>query len=150
MGEAAMATRSEELGALIRRARHESNLSVRGAAQAAGFSEGLWRQLEKGYRQVTADVSVPTNPRPSTVRAAARAVGLDVEEALTAAGHFEEAAAERSVTPVGDAPFVATGSGGTAGISDDELLLRLDRMRQEQDAIVNELLRRRGGPDRGA
>lgn len=49
-----------------------------------------------------------------------------------------------------DAGFVSTGAGGTAGITEDELLRRLDRARAEQDAIVAELLRRRGGPGRGA
>lgn len=45
-----------------------------------------------------------------------------------------------------DADFVPTGAGGISGISEDELLRRLDRMRQEQNEIVSELLRRRGGP----
>lgn len=140
-----MTTRSEELGRLLQGARQRSKLSVRAAAQVAGFSEGLWRQLEKGYRQVTAEVTVPTNPRPSTVRAAAAAVGLDVQEALTAAGYLDEAAQERSVARGGDdATFVATGSGGPRNLSDLTLEQLADEARRLNDEMVRRL--RADGP----
>lgn len=97
-----MADTSAEFGEQLRRAREARGLSVRAAARDAGFSEGQWRQMEKGYRQVTAAVRVPTHPKVDTVRAAARAVGLDVAMALELAGHFTAAAAAAELGRVGD------------------------------------------------
>lgn len=86
---------SQAFGRLLRDARETIGLSIRAAAREAGISEGLWRQLEKGQRGVGAGIVLPTNPRPSTVRAAARVVELDLARALEVAGHLEEAEEER-------------------------------------------------------
>lgn len=88
---------SEQLGHRLRAAREQAGLSARAASRMAGFSEGLWRQLELGYRQVTADVTVPSNPKASTVAAAANAVGLDLIEAFELSGHAEAADAQREI-----------------------------------------------------
>lgn len=74
-------------------------MSVRKAAAAASMSEGRWRQVELGYQQVASGVRVPARPRESTVKAMARAIGLDVSEALGLAGY-----------PVEDPHPVRTGS----------------------------------------
>lgn len=72
------------VGALLKQARGRT--SKRKAAQRAGFSEALWRQLEDGYRTVQQGVTVPVNPRDDTLEAAAKAVGLDPAEVFRAAG----------------------------------------------------------------
>ncbi|HEV2928631.1 MAG TPA: helix-turn-helix domain-containing protein [Propionibacteriaceae bacterium] len=73
-----------DVGALLERARRERRLSKRAAAQKAGFSEALWRQLEDGRRLING-VEVPANPRDDTLEAAARAVGLDPQAVFDAA-----------------------------------------------------------------
>ena len=83
-----------QLGAAIRDARQQRRLSIRGAADAAGMSEGRWRQIELGYQQVASGVRVPARPKESTVRAMARAVQLDVDEALALAGFEADAPAD--------------------------------------------------------
>jgi hypothetical protein len=64
-------------------------MSKRGAAEAAGFSEALWRQIEDGER-ITRGVSVPANPRDENLEAAAKAVGLDPADVFRAAGRTYE------------------------------------------------------------
>lgn len=82
-------------GTRLRAIREAQGLSARAAAAAAGFSEALWRQYEKGERQVTKDVTVPVTPTLKNVRAAASAVSWDLADALAAAGFEKEAVAER-------------------------------------------------------
>lgn len=72
------------VGDMLKRAR--GRMSKRSAAARAGLSEGMWRQLEDGYRTVQAGMQVPVNPRDETLVAAARAVGLDPADVLHAAG----------------------------------------------------------------
>lgn len=72
-----------ELGQLLRDHRQAAGLSVVQAAVKAGFSESVWRQLEKGQRRVGRDV-LPPNARSETIVRAAHAVGLDVNDALNA------------------------------------------------------------------
>lgn len=73
-------------GAMLRSAREARRYSKRKAANLAGISEGLWRQLENGERPITAGVSVPVTPRDDTLLAAALAVGVDPAALFTAAG----------------------------------------------------------------
>jgi transcriptional regulator with XRE-family HTH domain len=74
-----------QLGHYLREKREAAGLSIRAAARKAGFSEGRWRQLERGY-QPSGGERIPANPRPSTVVQAADALGADAEEALKVAG----------------------------------------------------------------
>jgi transcriptional regulator with XRE-family HTH domain len=73
------------LGKLLEDARKVLGLSKREAARRSGYSEGRWRQVVTGL-QNTKDVNTPSNPKSSTVAAMARAVGVDVDEALRVAG----------------------------------------------------------------
>lgn len=138
-----MAETLTELGGLLEAARQRAGLSVRAAARAAGFSEGTWRQIVLGYRQVTADVRVPTNPKVSTVRAAAEAVGADVARALELAGHEREAEQIRAtVGPAGQGTtFVAAPEPGVP-IGEDtarELLEEIRQVRREVAEIKKKL-----------
>lgn len=72
------------LGPMLREGR--GALSMRQAAERAGFSEGTWRNVERGVSRA-GGVIVPSRPTAATVAAAARAVGVSVRAALTAAGH---------------------------------------------------------------
>lgn len=71
-------------GTAIRAAR--GSMSVRAAARAADMSEARWRQLENGYQVVAKDHRVPVRPSERTVRAMAKAVGLDLLEAFEKSG----------------------------------------------------------------
>jgi transcriptional regulator with XRE-family HTH domain len=73
------------LGALLEEARLRKALSKREAARRAGISEGRWRQVVTGI-QKAGTVNVAVNPRANTVVAMARAVDVDPEAALVAAG----------------------------------------------------------------
>jgi uncharacterized coiled-coil protein SlyX len=50
-------------------------LSIRQAAKIAGFSEGLWRQLESGVRVLRKGVEETVSPKQSTLMGACRALG---------------------------------------------------------------------------
>lgn len=76
-----------EIGKPIEAARQRAGLSKRKAAQLAGCSEGLWRQLESGARPIPGGDPVPGNPRPTTLISALSVVGLDVAEYMKIAGH---------------------------------------------------------------
>lgn len=98
-------------------------------------------------------------PRPTTLRQLAVAVGADQREVEKAAwlslesnrGRPENDPDHEPVAPHDDsASFVSTGSGGASAITEEELLIRLDRARAEQDAILDELARRRSGGAGGA
>jgi transcriptional regulator with XRE-family HTH domain len=73
-------------GAALAAARKRRGLNVRQASQRAGISEGRWRQLELGYQQAAGGVRIPANPKSTTVRAVATAVGLDLVSAFEAVG----------------------------------------------------------------
>lgn len=133
-----MAEASTSFGHELRAAREAAGLSVRAAAKAADLSEGLWRQLELGYRQINSEVRVPTNPRPSTVRSTAETVGLDVALALDLAGYPEEADRERARSvgaAADDEPVVAHDPVPTG----DDRLVTEGRLRQEIDRVRDEL-----------
>lgn len=159
---------SRAFGRLLRGARETTGLSIRAAARGAGISEGLWRQLEKGQRGVGGGVVLPTNPRASTVRAAARAVDLDLIRALEAAGHHGDAEEERRAQadaahvlelasrdptrPVApehdDEPFVADAGGepGMQRVTNEDLYRELRALRQENKELrkdIDELKRDR-------
>lgn len=67
-------------------------LSVRKAADSAGISEGRWRQIAKGYNQVSKDTYVPSIAPADTLARMARVVGA-VPDQLRAVGR-EDAATE--------------------------------------------------------
>jgi len=73
------------LGRELRRRRDDAGLSQRQAAARAGISESKWRQLEHGTMTMSGQ-AVHVKPRPTTVAAAARAVGLPVARALELSG----------------------------------------------------------------
>lgn len=56
--------------------RKAQRASVRSSSKAAGISEGRWRQIAKGYQQVTKDVKAPVNAPIETLGRMATAVGL--------------------------------------------------------------------------
>ncbi len=66
-----------ELGRRIRAARMTSGLSIRTAAERAGFSDTTWRRLETGLATVGAGVVIPYGPSDPVVVRAAFTVGLD-------------------------------------------------------------------------
>lgn len=63
------------IGDRLRARRDELGFSIRQAAKIAGFSEGLWRQLESGTRVLRKGVEETVSPKPSTLLAACRALG---------------------------------------------------------------------------
>lgn len=65
-------------------------LSVRSAAAAAGISEGRWRQIIKGYNQISKDTVVPSIAPADTLARMARVVGATPEQ-LKAAGRDDAA-----------------------------------------------------------
>ena len=71
-------------------------MSVRAAAPLARVSEGYWRQVEKGFIQVTADLRGPVNPSDRVLRSIARTVGMDPVELLALAGREDTAEPIRS------------------------------------------------------
>jgi hypothetical protein len=90
-------------GPMLRAARERirPKLSIRKAAELADISEAMWRKLENGYYMVqgkpvflVGSGSERTGTTPRTVRAVAKVVGLDVNEALRTAGFPEEVDAE--------------------------------------------------------
>lgn len=64
-----------QVGQHIQARREAKRLSIRAAAKAAGFSEGLWRQLESGRRVVDKDVVRTVSPKAATAAAACAALG---------------------------------------------------------------------------
>jgi len=58
---------SYEFGKMLRHERERHRLSIRAAARAAYISEGLWRQLEKGGRNVHGHW-IPANPSTATLQ----------------------------------------------------------------------------------
>lgn len=72
-------------GQLLEDARAMSRLSQRKAAQAAGISDGWWRQVVEGI-QKRGSVKVPVSPSADVLVAMARAVGANVDDVLAAAG----------------------------------------------------------------
>ena len=85
--------------ALIERLRLERpKLSVLKAAKLADMSEARWRQLAKGYQQVTAETRVPATAPAETLARMAKAVGATPEQ-LEAANRPDAASAMRDTRP---------------------------------------------------
>jgi hypothetical protein len=92
------------------------------AARAAGISPTLWVTLERGY-EVKRNSRFNANPKADTVVRAARAVRLDVDEALRLTGHTRGDITDdalRAEIDLPPAPDLAT-------IPDDDLLAELAR-----------------------
>lgn len=102
------------LGPVLEKARIERGLATREAARRAGFSDTLWRTLERGY-ELRKGTKFPASPRANTVAAAAKVVGIPVDSALSLAG-----LSVRDLGPEPDAPDLS-------GISDDQLLEEVRR-----------------------
>lgn len=92
---------------LIERLRESARpkMSVRKAAAAAGISEGRWRQIIKGFNQVSAEVRVPSSAPAETLARMARVVGATPEQLREvgrqdAAEYLEEIAAATKGGPV--------------------------------------------------
>ncbi|MDT7789369.1 MAG: hypothetical protein QOF58_7788, partial [Pseudonocardiales bacterium] len=87
-----------------------------------GISAPLWVTLERGY-EVRQGQRLDANPRPETVVKAARAVGLDIDEALGYVGHTRadvtdpELRVEMELPPATD----------LTAVSDEELLAEVGR-----------------------
>lgn len=96
-------------------------LSVRKAAEAAGISEGRWRQISKGYNQATKDTRVPVRAPADTLARMARVVGATADQLLEVGRG--DAADELSALA---APAKRPSSSTTAtSVSDDEALAPL-------------------------
>ncbi|WP_146008910.1 hypothetical protein [Zhihengliuella halotolerans] len=59
--------------------RKAQRASVRSSSKSAGISEGRWRQIAKGYQQVTKDVKAPVNAPVETLGRMATAVGIKAD-----------------------------------------------------------------------
>lgn len=81
-------------GALIERAReaHNPRLSIRAAADAAGMSDGRWRQIVNGYQSAGASQYITVVGPAETIARMAKVVGVTAEQ-LTDVGR-EDAAGE--------------------------------------------------------
>lgn len=62
----------EKVGRPLQARREPIFKSMRQASKAAGFTEGVWRQLESGKRQLAPGVVVSPSPAPETRAAVAR------------------------------------------------------------------------------
>lgn len=70
---------------LLRQGREAAGLSKKKAAELSGMSEGRWRQLEKGV-EMKAGVEHPATTSARTLVKMARAIGIEAETLLEAAG----------------------------------------------------------------
>lgn len=73
------------LGPALEQARIRSGISGRAAAKRAGISSGRWYQLVSGVQKIKGQ-EIPISTTASTVVAVAKAVDLDINEALKLAG----------------------------------------------------------------
>lgn len=98
-----MGTRRDwPFGAALKQHREDAGLSVKAAARRTNkkISDGRWYQLESGVQKIQGQ-QIPIHTTPATVRAAAQAVGWDINDALAKAGFDPiDLPAERSETPV--------------------------------------------------
>lgn len=76
-------------GELLDRARVALGITQREAARRAKISEGRWRQVVTGVQR-QGGVSIPVNPKPSTLAAMARAVEANVAAVMAAAGFSDD------------------------------------------------------------
>ncbi len=118
----------EAVGKLLGAARRSLRLSKREAAVRAGFSEGLWRQLESGKRFVTGDLVLEPNPRDENLAAASRAVGLKPKEVFGLAGRARRAEDETFLLRTDE--------------SAEDLVAKIDRLSAERTARLRGYLDR--------
>lgn len=76
----------DEWRAQIRQARGRQGISRRDAAERAGISEGVWRNVETGIQHVGGVGPRRYQTTANTVARMARVVGLDPMELVAAAG----------------------------------------------------------------
>ena len=105
-------------GRIIEAARGKT--SARAAAKAADISEGRWRQIVTGVQKAGNGITVPVNPRDTTLIAMATAVGADVEAVLRAAGYAPDEISS-AMQEVDAQPS------GIKDYSDDDLLKEVKR-----------------------
>ncbi len=117
-----MSTPQWPLGAALEEARVRRGWAKREAARAAGISAPLWVTLERGY-EVRQDNRLDANPRPETVVKAARAVGLNVDEALRHVGYTRRDIVDDELRAEIDQPTQLD----LATVPDDDLLAELAR-----------------------
>ena len=108
------------IGSYLRIGRERAHLSKRAAARRAGISEGLWRHLEAGVKQLHG-VAVLPNPRSENLVAAAQAVGQDPRVIFRAIG--------RAAGPIPE--FEP---------ADDSLQARIDRLNYRDRQLVEQLV----------
>jgi transcriptional regulator with XRE-family HTH domain len=125
------------LGPKLEKLRTDKKLSIREAADAAGFSAATWGALEKGYKTPTAGNQIPYGGTVDNVVAAAQVVGMDPAEALRLAG----------LDPT-KAPSVRDGRFTLGEREVLDLLARLDL--EVRDAFVTMLKAAVAGAGRGA
>ncbi|GAB3115975.1 hypothetical protein GCM10027160_24180 [Streptomyces calidiresistens] len=129
-------------GAAITAAQKRARISVRRAAEAAGISEGRWRQIASGYQVVGRGNYVPVSGAPAdTIARMAHVVGLTPQD-LDATGR-RDAATELALMLEAD----AEPSADTAGPDVEraygiirlalEPLTQLDRRRVLQRALTH-------------
>lgn len=111
-------------GRLIEQARVAAGMTKRGAAKAAGISEGRWRQIVSGIQRA-GGVDLPVTTKPETLTSMANAVGADPRRVLEAAG-FAEASGRVDVHAIviGHADIAPT---ALESASDAELLAEIAR-----------------------
>jgi len=110
------------LGWTLGQARQRMGLSKREAARRADLSDGAWRHLEAGSKQVYGRTVFP-NPRPENLVAAAKAVGV------APAKLFDLVGREAPADLVGPTPG-------------QDLAAELARLRPEDRQLVEQLIYR--------
>ena len=111
-------------GALIEKALRNSGLSIRQAADAAGLSEGRWRQITAGYQSLgSGQYRAVVGPAKRIARMA-QVVGLSPQQ-LERAGRADAAKELRRLPPMGTPPQVP------ADLPTGDLATRLDWIRKQ-------------------
>ncbi|WP_344677340.1 helix-turn-helix transcriptional regulator [Saccharopolyspora taberi] len=116
-----------EFGRELQRRREIAGLSKRGLAERSGISEGRIRQLETGIQRVNRE-NVPARPSAPTVSRVAKALGWDVDDALTLAG-------------LADAPLVPRAGRPSRGDLDDKMTQQMQEIwrqitPEQRDAVL--------------
>lgn len=111
-------------GQLIEAARTDRSpvMSIRKAAEAAGISDGWWRQIVRGYRTVKGGVKVQVDSPADTLAAMALAVGVTPSQ-LRAVDR-EDAARALELRVQAES---TTWDGDLTVVPDEELLTELGR-----------------------
>lgn len=116
----------KSLGLALTIARQRLGLSKREAARRAGLSDGAWRHLEAGSKDVYGRTVLP-NPRPENLVSAAQAVGMRPEKAFLIVGR--------------QAPGV-----GIDPATEDELAAEIRKLGEADRHLVEQLIYRLSRP----